>query len=140
MGSSGWSSSAAEHDPHAFTFWANQNLLAIPVTLEDWGWETDEYRYFSGVIVYEVTPENGFVEIGRVSHSAMAVDRYCGYYDGYSECRAEDYFWQTWMQRSSFMAGESDDKYLYAVSNMGISASSVEDLDAPLSLVSFWAP
>ena len=140
MGDSGWSSSAAEHDPHAFTFWANQNLLAIPVTLEDWNYESDGYRYFSGVIVYEVTPEDGFVEVGRVSHSSMAVDRYCGYYEGYSECYYEDYFWQTWMQRSAFMEGEDGDKYLYAISNMGVSSCAVDELSEPLSLVSFWAP
>lgn len=129
MGESGWSSSAAEHDHRAFTFWVTENLLAIPVTLEDWSYETDEYRYFSGIIVYEVSAEDGFVEIGRVSHTDFATDVYCG---SDSTCAASEYYWYSWMQRSTFIDG-----YLYAISNLGLSVSSVENLEETLAEVAW---
>jgi hypothetical protein len=38
-----WSWSEAEHDHHAFTFHSARNLLALPVTLEDWNCPREDY-------------------------------------------------------------------------------------------------
>jgi len=52
---------------HSFTFDENGGLLSVPVALEDYGWESDEYKHFSGIIIYEVPQEDGFVEVERIS-------------------------------------------------------------------------
>jgi hypothetical protein len=123
-----WSYSQAEHDHHAFTFYAQQNLLAIPVTIESYGWDRPEYNHFSGVIVYRVSVENGFEELGRVSHSELAQSAYCDRTGGYA-CGWE-YGWWAWMQRSAFI-----EDYLYAFSNVGVTASPIADLSNPVSTI-----
>ena len=131
-----YSWSEAEHDHHAFNFYESHNLLAIPVTLEDYGWEDDTYSHFSGVVVFEVT-EEGISEHGRVSHTHMAHDRYCGDIDEsdpepVEACSSWDYAWWTNMRRSVFV-----DDSLFAISDMGITASGIDSLDDVLAEVRF---
>lgn len=149
--SSGWSYSAAEHDHRAFTFWRPQDLpeedpllgyLGLPVTLEDWTSarsEFDDYRYFSGIIVDEVREAEGFEELGRVSHSNLAVGSHCG---AEPTCAVQDYFWYTEMRRSTFIGCEESAEvgcrgYLYAISNLGLTASTMDALSEPLAEVLF---
>ena len=132
-----WSSSAAEHDHHAFTFYEGRNLLAVPVTLEDYGWDADEYSHFSGIIVFEVSAEDGFVEVGRISHSYMAHDRYCGDFpeddpEASEACDGWDYPWWVEMQRSRFI-----EDYLFAISDQGVTSSTIEGLDDVLAEVRY---
>ena len=131
-----YSWSEAEHDHHAFNFYESHNLLAIPVTLEDYGWEDDTYSHFSGIVVFEVT-EEGISEHGRVSHTHMAHDRYCGDIDEsdpepVEACSSWDYAWWTNMRRSVFV-----DDSLFAISDMGVTASSIDALDEVLAEVRF---
>jgi hypothetical protein len=131
-----YSWSEAEHDHHAFNFYESHNLLAIPVTLEDYGWEDDTYSHFSGIVVFEVT-EDGISEHGRVSHTHMAHDRYCGDIDEsdpepVEACSSWDYAWWTNMRRSVFI-----DDALFAISEMGVTASDIGALDEVLAEVRF---
>lgn len=132
----GWSSSEAEHDHRAFTFYAAQNLLAIPVTLESSNWEDGAYSHFSGIIVFRVSAENGFEEVGRVSHSILPYDRYCtsGVEDAELEiaCESWEFPWWVNMRRSGFI-----DDYLLAYSDQGVTASAIADLDEILSVVAY---
>jgi hypothetical protein len=123
----GWSSSEAEYDHRAFTFFARSNLLALPITLQDYNAPEGPYRHFSGMIVYRVSVDNGFEEVGRVSHSGLARDAYCERMvaDGSvteDECGWE-YGWWTSMRRSVFA-----DDWFYAILTVGVTVSPA---DAP---------
>lgn len=130
----GWSYSEAEHDHRAFTFYASQNLLAVPVTLEDYSgdWASESYSHFSGIIVYRVSAEDGFVEVGRVSHSFIPYNRYCLGVEGEGDCAEWTFPWYVNMRRSTFI-----DDYLLAISDQGVTASAISDLDEVLATVEF---
>jgi len=134
-GARGWSSSEAEHDHHAFTFYERYNLLALPVTLDTFGWGRDEYNHFSGILVFDVSAENGFVELGRVSHSGLAAGQYClddEWLPGSDRaCAVVDAQWFASMRRAAFI-----DDYLFAFSDFGATASRINDLDVPLAIIS----
>lgn len=130
----GWSE--AEHDHHAFTFYESMGLLAIPVTLEDYSYDSDAYSHFSGLIVFDVDTD-GIEEVGRVSHTMMAADRYCGDIDEtdpepVEACSSWDYPWWVNMRRSVFA-----DNVLYAISDMGVTASTVDALDEVVAEVRY---
>lgn len=127
-----WSWSEAEHDPRAFTFRDSDGVLALPVTLEEAGELREDYRHFSGLIVYRVTPLGGFEELGRVSHAAMAHDTWCepgGAGDPGLGLPCDDGFaaWFASMRRSVFF-----DDVLYAISDVGLTVSTLGALDQPL--------
>jgi hypothetical protein len=62
----------AAHDHKAFTFWAEENLLALPIELyqhpspPDGPWVTGAHT-FSGLHVYRVSSVSGFDFLGRIS-------------------------------------------------------------------------
>ncbi len=79
LGSRG-SHSAALANHHAFMFDSARSLLAFPCTLrnapdqpeaEPWWW--GEFA-FQGVLAFEVTIDNGFVEKGRITHVEENLD------------------------------------------------------------------
>ena len=114
-----WGSSEAEHDHRAFTFWQSENLLAIPVTIEDWSWDSDDYKYFSGIVVYQVSEDNGFVGLGKV---------------GDPRPRRKPL-----LDRRSLFIGEGVD-YLFALTEGGLTVSSLCDLDEPVATIDFDDP
>lgn len=65
--SDGWAWSEAEWDPHAFSYFAAQRIVALPVTGSDWS-AGNGFQTNFGLEVLEVDPEAGFSEIGRVAH------------------------------------------------------------------------
>lgn len=62
-----FSHSVAEHDHHAFSWFAEQGLLALPVQSGTW-WEGS-----SGIQVFSVSPEGGFESAGQVEHDGYAL-------------------------------------------------------------------
>ncbi len=132
LGETGWSWSEAEHDHHAFTFQPARSLLALPVTLEDHGWTRDEYSHFSGIIVYHVSTEDGFAEMGRVSHTGFVREIECSPDQRLDpttddDCDGYMYPWFAHMQRSLFI-----EDVLYAFSNVGVTVSTLDALDEPI--------
>jgi hypothetical protein len=68
------SSTEAEWDPHAFLWWPQTSLAAVPVTSYD--------TSFSGLIGFGVDADGATIgEVGRVSHPAQPVDRGVGIID-----------------------------------------------------------
>ncbi|MBN1947358.1 MAG: beta-propeller domain-containing protein [Bradymonadales bacterium] len=128
---SGWSWSEAEHDHHAFTFYESHNLLTIPVSIEDWQTET----YFSGIVAFHISPTEGITEVGRVSHTSLAEETYCGPDGSYSEsdCDSWYYPWYVQMRRSVFV-----EDYLFAISSLGVSSNSILDWDTILAIIPFF--
>jgi hypothetical protein len=78
--------SEALHNHKAFTFWAENSLLAIPVNL--FKHETPPYypwdygdNTFTGLYVYRVTAEDGFEYLGRISTDSATGEPYFYYND-----------------------------------------------------------
>jgi uncharacterized secreted protein with C-terminal beta-propeller domain len=133
----GWSWSSAEYDHKAFTFYQSANLLAIPLQYSNYPIET-----FSGVVAFEVTPENGFQEVGRVDHADLAFDYYCvanaGSLIGDYATKCSDNGYLYWAApRRSIVMTDVDDIYLYTLSDVGLKASSVNDLSTTLGSLVF---
>lgn len=106
--------SAALHDHRAFLFDASRGILVLPVheiaKVPVTGSPYDAYstKYWQGVYVYRVTPEDGFVLKGTVTHNA---DPNSGYYWGSPDA----------VLRSLFM-----DDVLYSVSRTKMVISGLE--------------
>jgi uncharacterized secreted protein with C-terminal beta-propeller domain len=67
------SSSEAATDHHAFNYFGERGLLAIPATVcEGGGPGVDGRPAFSGLLVYEVTLDAGFKRLGAVDHGKRA--------------------------------------------------------------------
>jgi len=136
-GMESWSWSEAEHDHHAFTFHEARNLLALPITMEDWNCPREDYCHFSGIVVYEVSAESGFAEIGRVSHTGLVTQDRCKGEEGaepsvVGDCDVYALPWAAWMRRSVFR-----DDVLYAISDHGLTASRLEALDEPVANIAW---
>jgi hypothetical protein len=71
LGDRGTATEAA-HNHKAFTFWLEENLLALPIDLYEYSapptapWEYGDHT-FSGLYVYRVSSESGFDLLGRIS-------------------------------------------------------------------------
>ena len=134
---SGWSWSAAEHDHKAFTFYQPANLLAIPIQISP----SVSQDVFSGVVAFDVSLEGGFTELGRVDHSDLAFEYYCvdnpDLMAPYIQDCANGWYVQWAAPRRSIVMTDVDDIYLYTLSDVGLKASSVNDLSATLGSLVF---
>jgi uncharacterized secreted protein with C-terminal beta-propeller domain len=114
--------SLALHDPHAFLFSKDKNLLVIPVRL----FEIDQSKYpdgappsthgeykWTGAYVLHLSVDNGFMLEGRISHSEDSAD-------------PDDpwgYYYTNSIKRSFYI-----DDVLYTVSDHLLKANSLDDL------------
>jgi hypothetical protein len=62
-----YSYSAATYDPHAFTWDAVTNILALPVT------EASGSSSFTGLALFKVDPRRGIRRIGKLDHAVVAM-------------------------------------------------------------------
>lgn len=118
----GWSWSEALWDHHAFNYYAEKGLLAIPFF--DWGTSGDYWNSFvSDLRVLRVDPVNGLSTVGNVNFS-----------DVYQQFNYPNwtYYW-TPMVRRSVMA----DDFVYAISDAGIRVANLAALGTPLATSMF---
>ena len=114
--------SEALYNHKAFTFWAKKGLLAIPVdvfeheTEPDYPWISGTHT-FTGLYVYRVTIENGFVFLGRISTDSAS---------------GQGYYYSSDWNRGVFI-GES----VYAVKSGAIRSAIVEDIEATVNTLIF---
>jgi hypothetical protein len=110
----GWSSALHEH--HAFTYHAERRMLAIPLN----NYSRDQH--FSGTVVFEVSEEEGFVEVGRVDHTDIARRVHCQewYTADQGQCFDEERRWWVDMRRNVFI-----DDSVYSISNVGLSVDNL---------------
>jgi len=133
-----WSWSAAEYDHKAFTFYKPANLLAIPLQISP----NYSKEYFSGVAAYEITIASGFKELGRVDHSDLAFDYYCRednspLADPYTEDCRNGWYVQWAAPRRSVVMTDTENVYLYTISDIGLKAVSTKDLSTTLGSIVF---
>ncbi len=101
-----WSWSESLHDHHAFTF--HRGVLSIPVYI---GGE----ERFHGLIVLSVDPEDGIVELGRISHHDLAGE---GIY--------------AWMRRSVYI-----EDFIYSLSTVGVKVNRLRNPEVEVARVPF---
>jgi len=122
-GVSGYNWSAASYDPHAFTFYAEQGLLAIPLS----AWDYPNGKRFNGIVALSIDVEKGIAELGRVDHSDLAYQMYCGVPPAsddwrYSYCQEGGVDWWSYPRRSVFMT-DAVGSYLFSLSDSGVKAT-----------------
>lgn len=95
--------SEAERNHKAFVYYAQENLLAIPVDLYGDGWEHE----FSGLQIYDISPEAGISLRGQISTSPQSQLGYPSY----------------WGWSRGIFIGDM----VYAVTEIGVQAASLSD-------------
>lgn len=116
--------SQAEYDHKAFTWFADENLLALPFTR--WSGVFDDsfidYELFNGLQVYRVDQQTGFTTVGVVDHS--------NFYKSEAE---QSWYYPDNIRRSFFVSDTGDNDFLYSISTRGIKVNSVDDLSIDLA-------
>jgi len=120
----GWAWSEAQWDHHAFNYFDDISCLAVPMVVydsgPDWNWD----RQFTGLQLYEITPEGGISDLGRLDQTSLA--REGEQIDPWQDAYCSQ------VRRAVFM----EDR-VYAVSSGGIVAATVDNPAAPISQVAF---
>lgn len=136
---SGWSWSDAEYDHKAFTFYKPANLLAIPMMVTP-VYTTSAADVFNGIAAFEVTLENGFKEIGKVNHADLAKEYYCASTslqpDFIPDC-SNGWYVQWAAPRRSVVMTDTDNVYLYSISDIGMKVSAISNLADTLGKIQF---
>ena len=128
----GYSSSAANWDHHAFTYYDPLDLLSIPVLSYDHA----SGDYFSGIIALDIDLGAGQIsELGRVDHQGLLL-RACAGTAWLCGPKSYSVAWLTHPNRSIVMQSATDD-YLYAISNLGITATSLDDFSLTVGSLLF---
>ncbi len=125
------SSSAALTNHLAFNYFQPKNLLALPMTVCEGGGSGSfgQNMTFSGLMVYDVTAQNGFALRGKISHPNAPVSTNGGYDSGLC-----NHWWTdatSVVQRSVIM-----DDFVYSVAPDVIRVANVNSLAAPVSAIS----
>ena len=113
-----WSWSEATYEHKAFTYWAPENMLAVPLSTYRYVYDEDYYdggyEHISMLKLIDVDTENlSLSEHGEIDHSSFYNDD-----DG-----PNWWFYSTSIRRSIFMGD-----YIYAFSTLGVTIHSTADL------------
>lgn len=127
----GWSEALYQH--HAFTYFADRKLLAIPFSdynppegaVDYWDGFTSELRLFS------VDAKSGIRPLGDLSMHDLFRDGTSPYWGWY---------YNPWVRRSILAVDQGGVDYVYAISDAGIRAAQSTTLPASLATVRFPRP
>jgi hypothetical protein len=128
-----WSELANNHK--AFTFYAEQNLIALPISGNGFVPELGYYRPSAGLKVIEVDAQRGFTLLGSIEHATLYQEQKCIVCDlavngaCYSACSVP-----VEVRRGHFVES-ADATYVYAVSYGGVSVSDLDDMSTPIKTV-----
>jgi uncharacterized secreted protein with C-terminal beta-propeller domain len=122
----GWSEAAYDH--HAFNWYPQRNLLAIPFT--DWlqsGTSTNWYDQFvSDVRVFHVDASTGITPLGSLAMRDVYIEYGSGEWT---------YRYVPWVRRSVLATDTAGSDYVYAISDAGIRVAPLAGLANPLATV-----
>ena len=121
----GGASSEAQYDHRAFTYYAAQGVLAVPVS--SWGWDYEQPQ--QTLQVWDVSAEDGFALRGEVDHADLGA----ALLERVEETRA--YCWGQpvpTIRRGLFLEDN-----LYTVSVAGVKVNPLADLEQTLATVPF---
>jgi uncharacterized secreted protein with C-terminal beta-propeller domain len=119
--------SDAATDHLAFNYFAQKELLAIPMIICEGGGDniSGDLMTFSGLLVYRTNPITGFELLGGIPHEEPETAT-----DSWGACTN---WWSdpdTKVKRSIFM-----DDYTYSIAQNKIEISTLEDLETPISSI-----
>ena len=106
-------SSEAAYNHKAFNYFANKEILAIPFSYYDWEDYTSDEKNFNGLIVFKVTVEDGFKELGKIDHKDLFT----------IDPQYKSFYYNIGVNRSIIM-----DDYIYSLSEWGIKSNLLPDL------------
>ncbi|MBW9263426.1 MAG: beta-propeller domain-containing protein [Candidatus Thiodiazotropha sp. (ex. Lucinisca nassula)] len=112
--------SEAQYDHHAFTWFEQEKMLAIPVT--QWNSVTDSTDFglsdiFNGLELFRVTAESGIQPYAAIDHDFFYEDPDNG-----------NWFYPEGIRRSFFVSDDQLNSYIYSISSRGML---VNDLASP---------
>jgi hypothetical protein len=128
-----WSELSNNHK--AFTFYAEQSLIALPITGNFFVSDLNYYRPSAGLKVIKVDVQSGFTLLGSIDHSALYQEQKCIVCDSvagggcYVPCGMP-----VEVRRGHFVEG-ADATYVYAISYGGVSVSDLADMSQPIKTV-----
>jgi hypothetical protein len=123
------STSEAATNHLAFNYFPERDLLALPMTIcegSSGGGSYGDMMTFSGLLVYRLTLEEGFTQLGGVPHKAPETEE--TYYNACSNWWTDS---NSIVQRSIFMSSDTED-FVYSIAYDLINVSDLEDLENPL--------
>lgn len=114
--------SEANYNPKAFNYFAPANALAFPIDIYSAGTDGPEIgrHEFNGLIVFDVSLETGFTELGRLS----AVDD--------NDSLEPGCYYNYWGSSRGVFIGHT----IYAVSDLGVKAAELDDMSTLLGQTS----
>jgi uncharacterized secreted protein with C-terminal beta-propeller domain len=124
-----WSSwSEALWDHHAFTY--HRGKLSIPIYKYER--EGNDWRYFSGLGVFDIDLDEGIKEVGFIDHSDLAARQRCPYQGADREYCGDfyEYNWYASMRRSIYIEDN-----LFSLSHVGLKVSLLNDPAAEMASV-----
>ena len=122
------STSDAATDHLAFNYFGTLDRLAIPMVICEesaGGGDYGDMMTFSGLMVYEVTVEGGFNELGRLPHEEPETE------DTYQNACGS--WWtdaNSPVKRSIFM-----DEFVFAIAEDAIDIANIADLENPIGII-----
>jgi len=69
----GYAWSVAEHDHHAFSYFAGRGILAIPVSSWEWDPSAETASAWNALVLYELDLTEGFNEVARIQHGSNVI-------------------------------------------------------------------
>ena len=108
--------SEALYDHHAFTWYPEKQLLAVPVST--WSESANGYwGYDSELTLFRVDVESGVTPVGAIDHERLLTE-----YDDVEGC------WEWWTMNAEIRRGVFIEDFIYSVSSIGIRVHDVEAL------------
>jgi uncharacterized secreted protein with C-terminal beta-propeller domain len=109
--------SEAEYNHHAFTWFAAEEMLAIPVTR--WGVSDGPVPYdynsiFSGLELFRVNRTDGIQPYASIDHDIF-----------YRDDDGGNWYYPAGIQRSFFVKDEQENSYIYSISTRGLLVNGV---------------
>ncbi|PUB91876.1 MAG: hypothetical protein DBP01_00010 [gamma proteobacterium symbiont of Ctena orbiculata] len=116
IGSRSYTEAAYNH--HAFTWFEQEKMLAIPIT--EWGQTGTAFDYndiFNGLELFRVTAQAGIQPYAAIDHDIF-----------YKDPNSPNFYYPESVRRSFFVADDAMNSYIYSISGRGLL---VNDLAAP---------
>jgi uncharacterized secreted protein with C-terminal beta-propeller domain len=110
----------AEYNHHAFTWFEQEKMLAIPITTWSNPLADTTFGYndiFNGLELFRVTSQTGIEPYAAIDHDIF-----------YLDSNSDRFYYPENVRRSFFVADDADNSYIYSISGRGLL---VNDLAAP---------
>ncbi|MES9942870.1 MAG: beta-propeller domain-containing protein [Candidatus Thiodiazotropha sp. 6PLUC2] len=107
--------SEAGDDHHAFTWFEQEKILALPVSKRNFS--LGIYNYFKGLELFKVTADDGIQLYGSINHDIF-----------YADAGDSNWYYPDGIRRSFIVTDDTMNNYIYSISSRGLL---INDLAAP---------